>query len=381
MSVCNHVLHRVLLFVCTITVLVSPTVAFAGAYGAGSYGASNYGAGDTTAPTLSGVSTIATPSTDTTPTVSLTSDEAGTLLSAGSCTPSSTSIIIGVNSITFTALADGTYTNCQLSVIDAAGNDSATTTLASFTIDTTGPAASLSGLLNDNHNASRSDPLSWTAADASSGIASYQVYLDGALLTTTTGISTPLPSSLACNDQHSWYVRATDNTGNTTDSSTQRFSVPCGSISFAVSSASFPPISGTTPTPTANPSGLSETQIQSILSVLNSFGVDKAVLAGVTAALRGSPTASTPVSPVSSGSFTRDLQLHQTGTDVKALQKYLNREGFTVVVTGPGSPGHETSTFGAATYRALVKYQKARNITPASGYLGPKTRAAMNSGS
>jgi len=62
---------------------------------------------------------------------------------------------------------------------------------------------------------------------------------------------------------------------------------------------------------------------------------------------------------------------------VKALQEFLNAHGYTVATTGPGSLGNETTRFGAATKAALIKYQKAKGITPAVGYFGAKTRAAV----
>ena len=66
-----------------------------------------------------------------------------------------------------------------------------------------------------------------------------------------------------------------------------------------------------------------------------------------------------------------------TGEDVKALQQWLNANGYRVAESGPGSPGNETSKFGGATRAALIKFQKAMGITPAVGYFGPKTRAAV----
>jgi peptidoglycan hydrolase-like protein with peptidoglycan-binding domain len=80
------------------------------------------------------------------------------------------------------------------------------------------------------------------------------------------------------------------------------------------------------------------------------------------------------------GSFSRDLQIGSTGDDVKLLQQYLNNNGFTVSASGAGSPGNETSRFGAATKAALIKYQESVGITPASGYFGPKTRAQVSGG-
>jgi peptidoglycan hydrolase-like protein with peptidoglycan-binding domain len=67
-----------------------------------------------------------------------------------------------------------------------------------------------------------------------------------------------------------------------------------------------------------------------------------------------------------------------TGDDVKALQIYLNTHGYTITSSGPGSSGQETNRFGGLTRAALAKFQKGKGISPAAGYFGPKTRAAMN---
>lgn len=74
--------------------------------------------------------------------------------------------------------------------------------------------------------------------------------------------------------------------------------------------------------------------------------------------------------------FTRNLSLNMTGSDVRALQTYLDAHGFPVAQSGPGSLGNETTLFGMATYRALMKFQAA-NALPATGYFGPQTRGAI----
>lgn len=78
-----------------------------------------------------------------------------------------------------------------------------------------------------------------------------------------------------------------------------------------------------------------------------------------------------------SGTFSGDLQLGSTGSDVKALQVWLNSHGFLVAQTGPGSLGNETSYFGALTQAALAKFQTAYDVNPPVGYFGPLTRAAI----
>lgn len=131
------------------------------------------------------------------------------------------------------------------------------------------------------------------------------------------------------------------------------------------------------PTPASVLTRMTENQIQSILSLLTSFGADQAVIDNVNAALHGQKTSPAPgTAPVVA--LTRNLSLGSTGADVKALQVFLNTHGFAVASAGPGSPGNETTTFGGLTRAALAKFQKAKGITPAVGYFGPITRAAIS---
>jgi hypothetical protein len=137
------------------------------------------------------------------------------------------------------------------------------------------------------------------------------------------------------------------------------------------------PATPSTQSTTAAPaSGLSATQVQAILDVLASFNADASVIANVRASLGGTTTGS--VTSAAVRVFKANLTTGSLGSEVKALQEYLNAHGYTVAVSGAGSLGNETTRFGAATRAALVKYQKAKGITPASGYFGPLTRAAIN---
>lgn len=79
----------------------------------------------------------------------------------------------------------------------------------------------------------------------------------------------------------------------------------------------------------------------------------------------------------SSYAFTRDLTVGSGGDDVKSLQQFLNSQGAPVSVSGPGSPGNETTYFGRATKAALIAWQTANGVTPAVGYFGPKSRSAV----
>jgi hypothetical protein len=85
-------------------------------------------------------------------------------------------------------------------------------------------------------------------------------------------------------------------------------------------------------------------------------------------------------SGVSGYQFTRNLSAGTSGEDVRQLQIKLNSEGFTISQTGSGSSGNETTYFGELTRQAVVKYQVAKGISPAVGFVGPVTRERLNSG-
>jgi len=76
--------------------------------------------------------------------------------------------------------------------------------------------------------------------------------------------------------------------------------------------------------------------------------------------------------------FTRNLTVGSTGSDVKALQQFLNSHGAQIAASGAGSPGSESTYFGSLTKAALGKWQAANGVSPAAGYFGPVTRAKVN---
>ena len=86
----------------------------------------------------------------------------------------------------------------------------------------------------------------------------------------------------------------------------------------------------------------------------------------------------TAVSPTTGPVFSRDLTIGNMGADVLALQEFLNRNGYPVATSGPGSSGNETDYFGSLTQTALARWQAANGISPAQGYYGPTTRAKIN---
>src|SRR4051812_10512069 len=73
------------------------------------------------------------------------------------------------------------------------------------------------------------------------------------------------------------------------------------------------------------------------------------------AALMGQTTSSASVS------FTRDLTIGSTGSDVSALQNWLISQGYSI-------PAGATGYFGAQTKTAVARWQAHEGISPAVGY-------------
>ena len=70
--------------------------------------------------------------------------------------------------------------------------------------------------------------------------------------------------------------------------------------------------------------------------------------------------------------YSQNLTIGSTGPDVIALQQLLINKGFLTSVSAP------TGYFRTGTQSALARFQAANGISPASGYLGPKSRAFLN---
>jgi peptidoglycan hydrolase-like protein with peptidoglycan-binding domain len=133
---------------------------------------------------------------------------------------------------------------------------------------------------------------------------------------------------------------------------------------------------------------LTQSQINSILSLLQAFNADQSVINNVAANLNGQNTNTTPTYPPTntgggaycSVTWSRDLRIGSTGPDVLALQQLLNRWSDTTVASyGPGSPGNETGIFGPATRAAVVRFQYKYGIYPSAGYFGGLSRSRLAS--
>ena len=77
---------------------------------------------DTTAPTVAQVTVVTTPTNDTTPDYTFSTNEVGTITYGGSCSSSTTSATTANNTITLNTLSEGTYSNCTITVTDNSNN-------------------------------------------------------------------------------------------------------------------------------------------------------------------------------------------------------------------------------------------------------------------
>ncbi|MBU4367921.1 peptidoglycan-binding protein [Patescibacteria group bacterium] len=120
---------------------------------------------------------------------------------------------------------------------------------------------------------------------------------------------------------------------------------------------------------------LTESQIQSILSLLTSFGADATTVANVDASLRGTtpttPTTPTTITGIPAGfTFTQTLQYGSVDSDVVYLKIVLAAEG---CVSGLSN----TTYFGSSTKAGVQCFQQKYG-TGSLGTTGPNTRAKLN---
>jgi len=120
---------------------------------------------------------------------------------------------------------------------------------------------------------------------------------------------------------------------------------------------------------------LTDSQVQSILSLLTSFGADASTIANVQASLTGGTPSTTTTTTTTGGTctFAGDLTIGATGTAVTCLQQALINAGFSI-------PAGATGYFGTQTRTAVAAWQVSRNIAPPAGYFGPISRAAYDLG-
>jgi hypothetical protein len=184
---------------------------------------------DTTAPTISAVTQIATDTSDNTPSYVFTTNETGTVttnIGAGILS-GDTVTSTGNHTITFNILSDATYTGKTITLTDAAGNESSLT-LDAFTVDTTAPTVSSFTMSNTALNVGSTSTVTIVFSEAVTNFDKSNITAPNGSLGTMTntactnewkGIFTPTPNTTAASNVLTLDTNWTDLAGNagTTD--------------------------------------------------------------------------------------------------------------------------------------------------------------------
>ena len=172
---------------------------------------------DIVKPTLTEITDVKTPTNDTTPDYTFSSDESGTITYGGSCSSSTSSVDIGNNMITLDPLSDGTYSDCTISVTDNNSNISDNLTMSSFEIDSTSPTIEE---VNAVTNPTNDSTPSYTFSSDEAGTITY----GGSCYSTNTsavlGNNTIILESLSEGTYSNCKIRVTDHLSNTSDNLT-----------------------------------------------------------------------------------------------------------------------------------------------------------------
>jgi CSLREA domain-containing protein len=255
------------------------------------------------------------------------------------------------------AVGDGIALHISNSIVDGCGGSFYGGSIVSdgYNIDV-GNTCGFSAT-GDQHNA---DPLLAALAD-NGGFTKTLALLSGSLAINAGNPATPIGSGGTC--------EVTDQRGTTRP---QGPSCDIGAFEYVIPAPTPTP----TPAPTTHHGGSSAVICFGGLvwtpSKLACALPDQLVTASTTTTPTTIPAATSSPSGIS---FLTNHKLGDRGEGIRMLQKFLNTHGFILATSGAGSPGNETTLFGALTKAALIKFQRANSIVPAVGYFGPLTRA------
>ena len=169
---------------------------------------------DTTPPTLVETTVVSTLTNDNTSlSYTFSSTEGGTITIIGSCSSDNRTAVADNMTVSFVALADGTYNDCYIKVTDSAGN-SREIKVNTFTIDTVKPVLTqviaVTTPTNDNTT------LNYTFSSTEAGTISYSI-CGGNLDNASTDNNTMIFDALAEGTYDNCKISVTDNASNTSD--------------------------------------------------------------------------------------------------------------------------------------------------------------------
>lgn len=160
-------------------------------------------------------------------------------------------------------LAEGAH-SWQVHARDQAGNYSATAKAMTFRVDTTAPAVPTGQLPAGGTLGTARPALSWTAASdgTGSGVAGYQVSVDGGAAVTVTGTKYTPPAQTP--GSHTWTVRSKDRAGNLSAATTSRTFIVAPAAVTQVSPANLVKTNDATPTLTWKAASGASTYVVSV---------------------------------------------------------------------------------------------------------------------
>jgi hypothetical protein len=197
-------------------------------------------------PALVEVTLVPTPTNDNTSSYTFFSTLSGTISYGGSCSSSTTSAVAGNNTITFNALADGTYDSCTISVTSSSNVMSDNLSVSSFTIDITAPTLSQVTAVTSPTN----DTMpSYTFSSNEAGTISYGGSCKVDWVTSTyTGSLTIRFNTLSEGSYSNCTITVTDSAGNASSAlSVNTFVVDTTAPTLSQATAVTSPTNDTTP--------------------------------------------------------------------------------------------------------------------------------------
>lgn len=328
---------------------------------------------------------------------------------------------------TYTAEAAQTYVQTDITTHFTSGptessSTGITATGGTFVVDNDGPLAFSPS--TPAHNTKSMDPrptLSWyTASSSGSDIAFYQLYVGNALVAdnlSSSTLSVSLSSNLSCGT-HAWYIRAVDDNGHATNSTSYTYEVDCGSGMGAPTGSSNPPQppvgnfgivinNGTGVTTTSTVTLILKGGTDTVRMAISNYpdfrdagqeayqGIRQWNLCSKAGGFITLPTCPEGIYTVyakfytlwgtnseavsdsiiyktntggtnnvfssdqTTPRFSENLKHGQIASNIKYLQKFLNTDPDTrIAESGPGAPGKETNIFGPLTKAAVIKFQE-----------------------
>jgi len=325
---------------------------------------------DATGPTVAEITPVTTPTNDNTPSYTFSSDEAGNITYGGSCTSATGTATVGNNTITLAILADGEYSDCTITVTDAAGNVSNLLEVNTFVVDATSPViAEVTPVATPSTNTTPS----YTFSSDEAGDITYGGSCTSATNTATVGNNTITFDVLPVGDYADCTIVVTDDLNNNSNQ-----------LNITPFTITAPVVVQNEVAPAGSVSVVFLQELSDRLragSAIIDTGCAPGNLYSVTTGNRCTSNTNT-VNPVNSTcpvlpSAPRLLRFNMTNPAVKILQQILNCKGYIISDFGAGSPGKETNFFGLKTREIVIKFQKDNDLTP-DGIVGPIFRRSLD---